>query len=49
MRGFGAMSRVVALSILEESVAESSARRASRTCCYGQIFREYRAEVAIKD
>jgi hypothetical protein len=48
-RGFGAMSRVVVLSILEESVAESSARRVSPTCCYRQIFREYHAELTIKD
>jgi hypothetical protein len=48
-RGFGAMSPVIVLCSLEEFVAESSARWVSPTCCYGQINREYRAEVAIKD
>jgi hypothetical protein len=49
MRGFGATSRVVVLCITEEFVAESSARRVLPTCRYGQIFREYRAKVTIKD
>jgi hypothetical protein len=48
-RGFGTVSRVVVLSFLEESVAESSARRVSSTCCCEQIFRQYHAEVTIKD
>jgi hypothetical protein len=47
--GFRDMSRVVVLSILEESVAESCVHQVSPTCCYGPIFWQYRAEVTIKD
>jgi hypothetical protein len=48
-RGFGAISRVVVLSIMKESVAESSVLRVSSTCYSGHMFRECRAEVTIKD